>query len=814
MNPNYVFNPKTFATSDIMTDVINNLPVIIAIIIILFIIILFVLPKIGEIIFPNFSFSSFARYIPFSKPSKDNYSVYSGNNTISRVFSFYGVQTDIQTEDQKQQFLDMRAMLLEQIKDPNVIVRIFMIREGLNIKTDYKFDDVILQKIYNQWNEKAVKIFNNKYYIVLTVFGNDIENKIATYSDLVETILSAYKPKLLKNNEENNFASFYSKILSPITKPVIKQVNKNMNDLMISDGIEFLNNGNILFTNGDVKKYGAIISFKISPDFLDEDFYNSLGTIPCELLTMNALNFINSQKTEKIINQKISGLESNQESSDIAEKQISEALSQMDENISGNQNLLSYYPMILLYSNSEDELNQNIKYLNQICARFGITAVTENYATKVSWFSMLAGYDTFPRNFKLLSKTAAICFPMSVVPTGLSKSDWGEGPIVIFPTHQGTPYMFQFHVSENPNAVGHTLTIGPTGQGKTTLFSFLISQSMRHSKLKTFFFDRNRGAEIFTLSVGGKYITFENRSQESDNILAGFKAKLNPLKIEDSNKNRDFLRRWLSLISEQDSAIALEEIGRSVSINFDYLSKDKRLLKDIYTSCFSANGGMREALKKWVDPLQYGSIFNEDEDTLDLFSRLTTFDFTEILNDETLSPAVISYIIQRINTITTSGGNPSLIMIDETAPMLANPMFRQNFITGLQEGRKNRQAYMAAFQQANILDKLGIGDVVRGQAQTMLFFRNPGADSSDYAHWKLNPKEMAFIQGQAYPELKRAILLSRPVSNESVILNTELDGLGNYLKLFESGRRSVLLVEELYKKMGSDFVETYLKRNS
>jgi len=139
-------------------------------------------------------------------------------------------------------------------------------------------------------------------------------------------------------------------------------------------------------------------------------------------------------------------------------------------------------------------------------------------------------------------------------------------------------------------------------------------------------------------------------------------------------------------------------------------------------------------------------------------------------------------------------------------------MFRNNFITGLQEGRKNRQAYMAAFQRANIIDKLGIGDVVRGQAQTVMFFRNPGADTSDYEYWKLNPLEMAFIQGKAYPNLKRAVLLSRPVNGESVILNTELGGLGSYLRLFESGRSSVLLAEELYKQYGNQFVDEYLRK--
>jgi hypothetical protein len=72
--------------------------------------------------------------------------------------------------------------------------------------------------------------------------------------------------------------------------------------------------------------------------------------------------------------------------------------------------------------------------------------------------------------------------------------------------------------------------------------------------------------------------------------------------------------------------------------------------------------------------------------------------------------------------------------------------------------------------------------------------------------------EQAFIQGKLYPNLKRCVLLSRPISGESVVLNTELGGLGEMLHLFESGRKSVLLAEEIYKNQGSRFVWEYLRQ--
>ncbi len=770
-----------------------------------FIVLMIYVPTITRWVFPKFGYKHYADYLPFKTVYSDN-SIGLTDGALVRVYRVAGVQTSMQDGPTREKFLDLRAQLFNQIRDPNVTMRFFMIRDAAAERTDYEFHQPVLQKIYDRWRDQGLRIFLNNYYIVLTVGGRDAREKLNQYGNYIESILAPYKPAVLRNDARDNMARFFGRILSPVTKPQPSVCDQRIAELTTVDDVDFMKNGLVRYTSGAAQSFAAMMSFRVSPDYLDEEFFNAVGTIQTEMICMNGFRIMGAADVNTVIRQRRATADQNE---DTAEEQISQAQSAMDENIFGTQSLVNYYPLFVLFGASVDELQKNIDDFKKVCASYGISPVVEDFASKVSWFSLIPGFDVFPRSFKMLSRTAAVSIPMSSTPRGVENSDWGPGPLVVFPTAQGTPYQFQFHVSDAPAAVGHTLTIGPTGGGKTTLFSFLIAQSMRHQKLKAFFFDRNKGAEIFTLAVGGKYVTMQGKDK-TDGI--SFQTHLNPLKMPDTVANRAFLRRWLAMISGQTDAMSADEIARAVAVNFDYLSDRDRLLKNLWESCFSSSGPMRAALKKWVDPLQYGEIFNESADTLDLQSRLTTFDFTEILQDETLAPAVISYILHRINNITVSGGNPSLIMIDETAPMLENKMFRDNFITGLQEGRKNRQAYMVAFQRANVLDKLGIGDVVRGQAQTVLFFRNPAADANDYAHWNLNPLEMAFIQGKAYPNLKRAVLLSRPVNGESVILNTELGGLGNLLKLFESGRSSVLLAEELYKTYGNNFVAEYLKK--
>ena len=785
-----------------------TLTVLVMAVVLVFVLLMMYLPVLTRKIFPKFGYAKYANYLPFKTVYSDN-SMSLTDGSIIRVYKVNGIQTSMQDDATREKFLDLRAQLFNQIRDPNVVLRFYMIRDAADENTNYEFRQPVLQKIYDKWQGQGLKIFLNSYYIVLSVKGNDAREKLNQYCNYVESILAPYKPQLLKNNAADNMATFLGRILSPISKPKPKFADNNIARLVTVDNVDFMNDGLIRYVSGGQQTFAAMVSFKMSPDYLDEEFFETISTIQTEMICMNGFGIMGAGAVEATLRQRRSTADENTTST---EEQIAEAQSVMDENVSGNQSLVNFYPLFVIFGATRESLQKYVDEFKRISASFGISPIVETFASKVSWFAQIPGFDVFPRSFKLLSKAAAITIPMSTQPRGVENSDWGKGPLVIFPTAQGTPYQFQFHVSDKPAAVAHTLTIGPTGGGKTTLFSFLIAQSLRHPKLKAFFFDRNKGAEIFTLAVGGKYITMQGKEKNKNPMEQSFLTHLNPLKMPDTAANRAFLRRWFAIISGQSDNVSADEIARAVSVNFDYLNNEDRMLKNLWESCFSSTGNMRPALKKWIDPLQYGDMFNESSDTLDLQSRLTTFDFTDILQDEFLAPAVISYILHRINNTTVSGGNPSLIMIDETAPMLENKMFRDNFIAGLQEGRKNRQAYMAAFQRANVLDKLGIGDVVRGQAQTVLFFRNPAADLNDYAHWNLNPLEMAFIQGKAYPNLKRALLLSRPVTGESVILNTELGGLGNMLRLFESGRSSVLLAEELYKMYGSAFVDEYLKK--
>lgn len=753
-------------------------------------------------------------YLPFEKMLSDKKTILCLNGTLVRVFKVEGASIAFAKREVIQNFLEERKKWIDSLSEISVETRIFTIREKVHSEKLLNNYNKILKDISEKWSEAQKEIFVNSHYIVLSV--NDRKDAIKdldTATSNLEAILSNFGAKILSEDGKGESPlAFFAHVINPISRPNPKSDNivyDSVSELLVSDEIFFSNKGYIRFSSGSKTKYMSVVGIKQQASSVDEQMLSDILAQNFEINVLHNLFPISKLKAQLVLTNQRKMASSTTFSYDVL-RQFDDALALIEQGDEDHQTLVNYAETFFVSAESLEELDKAVFEIEKICRLYGITPVREGWVAQASWFSQFPTYDKYPRMYKMLSRAVAASFNFERQPEGLSKCDWGEGPVAIFPTYQGTAYQFQFHVSDESAAVAHTVAIGPTGQGKTTLYSFLAGQSLRFKDLKCFFFDRYRGAEIFTYAIGGSYINFDGDTKDKTVQKGGVTAHLNPFRIDDNPENRAFLRRWLKEITLVNDANSEAEIARAVTTAFDYLEPGKRSLKNLYKSCFAPAGKMRRELYRWVDDSQYGQLFNSESDSLDLSNRFTAFDFTYIFEDETLAPAVVSYIMNRIQNITGRTGDPSLIIIDETAPMLQNPEFRKNFVVGLQEGRKKRQAYLAAFQQPNVLDKLGIGEVIRGQCQTQIFFRNIQARVEDYESWNLTPKEMAFIQGKIYKDLKYAILFRKPTIDESVILNVNLSGLGPYLQIFNSGRKQVLLAEELRKLHGDKFVEVYL----
>lgn len=768
--------------------------------------------RLGRSILPQPYESRVADFLPFNKLMSDGITIRCYNGAFARVFKVEGADLSFVTEEKNLSMLEARKSWIDGMSDLQVVCRVITLRDRIPLEEDKgDFNNQLLEQISATWKSNLDRVYSNGHYIVLSVPDRPDALKDLNYaSQSLLATLNDYGVKPMYETEDSpaneSPLSIFSRICSPISKPEPKvrgAEGYQLNELLTADHIHFTGEqGIIRFFSGDKEMYAISMGIRTSGDYMDESMIATLLSIDCELTLLHNIKPIFKPHARALLMQQQRMAQITSFSPDVI-NQYAEALSAIEESDADYQALTEYAMTIIIKGESIEEIDFGESEVQRICRLFSVTPVREGWVTQATFFNQFPTYETYPRTYRYLSRVVATAVSFDKPSEGFSKSDWGPGAISIFRTTSGSAYRFQFHVSDEDSAVAHCCIIGPTGQGKTTLLTFLAGQAMRHGDLRVFFFDRHRGAEIFTRAIGGAYIGFDGDEKN---------VSMNPFDCTDNPTNRAFLRRWMKAITMVDDALSEKEIGRAVTTAFDYLRPEERVMKNLYKSCFSPTGNMRRELFRWINPEQYGNIFNADTDSLDLRQkRFMAFDFTHIFEDETLAPAVISYIMHRIQSETGETGVPSLIMIDETAPMLKHPMFRDYFMIGLQEGRKKRQAYLCAFQQPNIIDTLGVGEVIRGQCQTVIFFRNPQATPEDYANWNLTQREIDFIFGKSYRDFPYAILLSRPATGESVILDVDLSGLGPYLKLYNSGRKNVLLVEELIREYGEDnFVTKYL----
>lgn len=787
----------------------------------------FIVPAISRRMIPSPKATRLGDHIKFNAMDAEGRVIQGEDNLDTVVLSVRGVDLRFNEASQQQQYLQARENWLSQMARSGIRVRIYLIRDRLPKAANYTHDHGVMRRVSETWAKGLPDALSTEYYIALSLKRKNKNNEALEEAvEQTKSILSDYHVVELVDNleapeqvedaidlDEVRYdkltpAAFYGRMLAPISRPVpfTRAMRGNLSYAITTDNVRYdSKRGMFEFTCGSQRRYAATLVVEEWPTTMSESFMLELLSNPVEFTVCHDIVPINKTKALAEIAWKGKMAPGLQPGSDNA-LQFATVEASLQPGDEEEQDLFSVQTLITVYGDRPEDVLKARSAINQLRA-VGISPVWPKFTMVQHWFSQFPGFDSQSRPQSLLTGEVAILSTFHLTPSGELNSDWGPGPISMFQTIEGAPYSFQFHAPGGGSPpLGHCVSIGPSGSGKTTLITYLASMALRHPDLKAFFFDRGRGCEVVTKALGGAYLFFDG--DQDKNPVA-----LNPLQIEDNGENRQFLQEWLRLIGDvEDSEYELAaQISDAVDLIFDpQIDRRYRNLRHLYTTMFPAKSDLRERLTAWTNPSQYGSIVCAAEDALDISQRVGGFDFTNILQDQKLGPAMVSYLMHRI--LVEAKGDPRLIFIDETEPLLRNELFQTRYRKLLQEGRKERQVIISCFQRPTAPQELGLGDVIRGQCPTIFFFRNPAADEADYQDWKLTQRELDFILGRTYKKKKYAVLVKRYGEiGESVILDTNLAALGPYMNMYHSGRKNVQLMEEMEKLHGPDALKHYLE---
>jgi len=364
---------------------------------------------------------------------------------------------------------------------------------------------------------------------------------------------------------------------------------------------------------------------------------------------------------------------------------------------------------------------------------------------------------------------------------------WGEY-VTVLDTTSGTPFYFNFHVRD----VGHSLIIGPTGAGKTVLMNFLCAQAQKF-RPRTFFFDKDRGAEIFIRALDGVYTIID----------PGENCGFNPLQLPDTGENRSFLLDWLkTLVTSHGESLNAEDIKvltQAIDGNYRLDRRDRKLNNIAPFLGMAVPGSLASRMEMWHGKGSHARIFDNETDSIDLgISRVFGFEMAELLKDPLSLAPVLLYIFHRINI--SLDGSRTMIVLDEAWALIDNPVFAPKIKDWLKVLRKLNTFVIFATQSVEDATKSQISDTLIQQTATQIFLPNLKATDVYRTAFMLSQREYTLIK--TTDPASRYFLIKQGVN--AVIAKVNLAGMSNIVNVLSGRAETVVLLDKIIEKHGSD----------
>lgn len=714
--------------------------------------------------------------------------------------------------------------MLQTLRAPdfvNVAFWVHDVRRRGRVNTHSKFKHRFNQGMSDAYFEQlsAQKVMQNELYLTLiyrpVVGGKAFVEKTADTDRLkvmqeqavakvlelagnVEAVLKDYSPYRLGMYEAANGVvfsetlEFLGYLLNRVNEPVPVLPAPVNAYLPVSRHTFSAKTGDYLITAPDgANHYGAILNVKEYPEGTYPGILNGLKYLDFEYVITHSFSPMGRQDALRVLDRTKGMMIS---SGDKAVSQIVELDYAMDQLSSGNFVLGEYHFIMSLYADSQATLQQHIATARAELSNAGFVSAKEDLAVSAAFYSQL------PANWKFRTRQANISSlnflglsPLHNFATGKKENNpWGEC-VTTLQTTNGQPYFFNFHAThpaENSlgeKAIANTMVIGKSGTGKTALINFLLSQVQKFEPSPTiFFFDKDRGAEIFVRACGGNYLALEN----------GQPTGFNPFQCQRNEANIQFLADLIKLLAGKRLYTAREEedIFRAVENILDTPPRLRTMTNFQKSLPNMGDDGLHARIRKWTAGNSLGWVFDNPTDTIDLQkANIIGFDYTDIIDNAEVRAPVINYLLHRLEELID--GRPLIYVMDEFWKILDGA-------GGLKEFAKNKQKTirkqngLGIFATQSPEDALAsdISAALIEQTATLILLPNPNASRDDYMEGlKLTEAEYQVVV--SLDERSRCFLVKQ--GHGSVVCQLNLRGLDDALSVISASTDNIEIMHQV-----------------
>jgi type IV secretion system protein VirB4 len=725
--------------------------------------------------------------------------------------------------------------MLQTLRAPdfaNLAFWVHDVRRRRRIKDGSRFGQAFNQTLSNAYFDglSSQKIMQNELYLTMiyrpVVTGKrfveksaDVErlqseqdqavSKMQELAGNVEAVLKEYAPYRLGMYEADNGIVFsealelYGYLINRIDEPVPVLDAPACDYLPVSRHLFSDRTGDfIINTPHGVNHFGAILNIKEYTDGTYPGILNRLKYLDFEYVITHSFSPMGRQDALKVLDRTKGMMIS---SGDKAVSQIVELDQAMDQLASGNFVLGEYHFILALYADSQERLSQNVATARAELSSAGFVSAKEDLAIASSFYSQL------PANWKYRTRLATVSSlnflglsPLHNFASGKKDNNpWGDC-VTTLQTTNGQPYYFNFHAThpaENSigeKAIANTMVIGKSGTGKTALINFLLSQVQKLTPVPTiFFFDKDRGAEIFVRACGGNYLALEN----------GRPTGFNPFQCERNEANVQFLADLVKVLAGKSGYTAREEedIYRAVENILDTPLRLRTMTNFQKSLPNMGDDGLFARMRRWTAGNSLGWVFDNPEDTIDLRkANIIGFDYTDIIDNAEVRVPVINYLLHRLEALID--GRPLIYVMDEFWKILDGE-------GGLKEFAKNKQKTirkqngLGIFATQSPEDALAsdIAAALIEQTATMILLPNPNASRDDYIDGlKLTEAEYQVVVN--LDERSRCFLVKQ--GHASSVCQLNLRGMDDALAVISASTDNIEVMHQVLDERATELGKT------
>jgi type IV secretion system protein VirB4 len=539
-------------------------------------------------------------------------------------------------------------------------------------------------------------------------------------------------------------------------------------------------------------RFGAMLSIKEYPPFTGPGLLDGLLQIDHEFILTQSFTLAD----KPIAQERISRLKRQIAASDEAGSEVEDDIDLALNSLLNQEAVFGLHHLSLLCLTRDlATLNTCIADLGACLTDVNVNWIREDLNLEAAFWAQLPGNHAYiARKCMLSSANFSGLSSMHNFAAGQRHGLHWNTPITLLETTSQTPYCFNFHQRD----IGHFLVTGPTGSGKTVALGFLLAQAMRvRPTPRAVFFDKDRGAEILVRAMGGAY----------EVLTPGIASGFNPLQLDDTGANREFLLRLLKVMLRQGGAEIddpeEQDILEQALLRLMREPVEHRTLTNLAGLLAGRTRAgpqdLSARLRPWIEG-EKAWLFNAKRDVLSFAAhRVFGFDMTSLLDSEELRTPALMYLFHRLDALLD--GQPLMIFMDEGWRLLRDPAFSDFIVDKMKTIRKLNGIVGFGTQSAADIARAPISHTLIEQSATHIHFPNPRADEESYVRrFGLTAKEFQFIRS-APPE-NRTFLIKH--GNDSVIARLDLQAMPDIVKILSGRRETVEECARLREAFGED----------